>query len=70
MIEPIKLFTFIYVPFDSNFPIRSCTIEIAAKDRKEAELIAIANNYKFFDQDATCAVTESGIGYRRITVQE
>lgn len=66
MIEEISAFEFTYKPFDGGFPIRSCTIVIYAKTRKEAELIALANNWKFFNQDCTCSVTEKSGGYRKI----
>jgi len=63
--EEITAYIFTYTPWDRNFPIRSCEITIYAKSRKEAELIAIANNYKFFEQDCTCSVVEKPGGYRR-----
>lgn len=65
MPEEISAFEFTYRPFDRNFPIRSMTVLIYARDRKEAELINLANNYKFFEQDSTCDVKEFGGGYRR-----
>lgn len=65
-VEEFTAYVFTYKPFDSNFPIRSVEVTIYAKTRKEAELIALDNNYKFFDQDATCSVTEFVGGYRRI----
>lgn len=62
MIEEISEFTFTYTPFDNTFPIRHCIIKIRAKSRKDAELIALANNYLFFDQDCTVVVHER-MGY-------
>ncbi len=64
-IESIKLFRFIYRPFDAKFPIYCAELIIAANSRKEAELIALDNNYKFFDQDCTVTVSEIMEGYRK-----
>ncbi len=66
MIEEITAYEFTYRPFDNSFPIRSCTIVIYAKTRKEAELTALANNWKFFSQDCTCVVVEKPGGYRNV----
>lgn len=65
-VEEITAYAFTYTPFDKDFPIRSCEIVIYAKTRKEAELIALANNYKFFDQSCTVTVKEFGGGYRQV----
>jgi hypothetical protein len=65
-IEEIKAFSFMYVPFDRTCPIRSCELIIYAKDRKEAELLALDNNWKFFNLDHSVVVTEKPFsGYRR-----
>lgn len=66
MIEEITAYEFIYTPFDRSFPIRNCRILIYATSRKEAELIALSNHWKFFDQDCTCSVTEISHGYRQV----
>ena len=63
-IEEVTAYEFSYTPWDENYPVRCCRILIYARTRREAELIAL-QNYKFFDQDATCSVKEVGIGYRR-----
>lgn len=67
MIEEVTAFEFVYRPFDSSYPIRSMVATIYAKTRKEAELIALDNNWKFFNQDTTVVVRELGSGYRQIT---
>lgn len=64
-IEEISAYSFFYKPFDNSFPIKSCEIIIYAKNRKEAELIALRYNWKFFDESATVVVTEKGLGYRQ-----
>jgi hypothetical protein len=69
MIEEVAAFEFTYRPFDSRFPIRSCVMTIYAKDRKEAELIALTNNYKFFNESCTCSVREFSGGYRQVIKQ-
>ena len=66
MIEEVTMFEFEYHPFNSSFPIRAVTVLIYAKDRKEAELIAINNKHRFFDEDCTCIVTEKAKGYRQV----
>jgi hypothetical protein len=58
MIDKILEFRFTYRPFDKTFPIRSIDIYIRAKTRKEAEIINIENNYKFFNQDCSVEVAE------------
>jgi hypothetical protein len=57
-VDKLIVFEFTYTCWHREFPIRSCTMVIYAKDRKEAELIALGNNYKFFDQDLFVHVTE------------
>lgn len=64
-IEEITAYEFTYRPFDTSYPIRSCVITIYAKTRKEAELIAMTYNYKFFEQDCSCSVQEYPGGYRQ-----
>jgi hypothetical protein len=66
MIEEIQEYIFTYHPFDKEFPIRSISIQIIARNRKEAELISMRNSYKFFDQSCTVVVKEGGKGYREI----
>ena len=65
-IEKITAFEFVCRPFDDSFPIRSCVLTIYARDRKEAELIKLSNDHKFFDQDLTVSVREVGDGYRQV----
>jgi hypothetical protein len=66
MIEEITAYIFTYIPWNRNFPIKSCDIIIYAKTRKETELIALQNNHKFFEQDCNCIVIEKPGGYRKI----
>lgn len=66
MIEEIQEFSFIYRPFDNSFPINECIVIIRAKNRKEAELIALDYKHKFFNLDCTCEVKEGYRGYRKI----
>lgn len=66
MIEDISAFEFICIPFDRNFPIRSCILTIYAKNREEAELIKLKYDYQFFNQDSIVSVKEFGGGYRKI----
>ncbi len=66
MIEEITCYEFTYTPFDRSFPIRSCKLTIYAKDRKEAELIAMDKGWKFFEQDCTVSVVEAMHGYRQV----
>jgi hypothetical protein len=66
IIEEIKAFEFTYIPFNQNFPISKCVFTIVAKNRKEAELIALSNDYKFCDQDHTVSVKEILQGYREV----
>jgi hypothetical protein len=65
-VEEVSAYEFTYRPFDNTFPIRSCVIYIFAKDRKEAELIALKYSHKFFDESHTCSVREYGSGYRQV----
>lgn len=64
MIKQIQEYTFTYFPFDSKFPIRSCSIQIIARNRREAELIALENSHKFFNESCTCEVKEGRFGYQ------
>lgn len=66
MIEEITAYIFTYIPWDRDFPIKSCDIVIYARSRREAELIALENNYKFFDQDCNIVVIEKSGGYRQV----
>lgn len=58
-------FKFVYIPWDKNFPVKRCELSIIAKDRKEAELLAMEHGWKFFEQDCTCEVSEGLKGYIR-----
>ena len=58
-------YEFKYIPFNKNFPIKSCKIIINAKTRKEAELIALDMNWKFFDEDCFIIVRELLKGYEK-----
>jgi hypothetical protein len=64
-IELITLFKFTYIPFEKG-SIRFVDVFITAKDRKEAELIALEKNYEFFDQSCTVNVAEVLQGFREI----
>jgi hypothetical protein len=66
MIEEITAFEFTYTPWDNKFPIKQAVLTIVAKDRKEAELIALENDHKFFDQDNHVRVKEILQGYRQL----
>jgi hypothetical protein len=66
MIKEVSAYIFRYAPWDASFPIRSCELTIIAGDRKEAELIALSNGHKFFDQDCTCVVTKVRDGYQQV----
>lgn len=66
MIESIKAYKFTYTPFNRDYPIRSCELIIYAKTRKEAELIALDEGWKFFDQDCSVVVETIIEGYRKI----
>lgn len=68
-VEQISAFEFTCTPWDRNCPIKQMVIIIYAKDRKEAELIKLNNDYKFFNQDLTISVRELGMsGYRRLMI--
>ncbi len=64
--KEIKLFKFTYIPWDKNYPIKSIDLFIVAEDKKEAEMIALSNNYKFFEQDCNVIITEELQGYKQI----
>lgn len=66
-IEKITEYTFVYRPFNKDFPIHSVAVTIRARSRKEAELINLANNYKFFNEDCTIIVMEVADGFRTIS---
>ena len=63
-IKSITLFKFSYTPWEKG-PIRSMDVFIAAETRKDAELIALSNNHKFFDQSTTVEVSEILKGYKQ-----
>lgn len=67
MIEEIRGYEFICRPFDVSFPIRSMIVTIYAKSRKEAELIKLNYDYKFFEQDMFVTVNELPLqGYKQV----
>jgi hypothetical protein len=70
MIEEYNEYKFIYYPWDREFPIKRCELIIFAKDRKEAELLALNNNWKFFDQDQHVKVEEGLVDYRQVVEQQ
>jgi len=65
MIEEIFCWRVDCSPWDIKSPIKCMTIFIEAKNRKEAELIAL-NAYKFFDQDMHFTWNEPIQGYRQV----
>lgn len=50
-------------------PIRSVTLYVEAKSRKDAELIVLEKAHKFFDQDMHYIWGEPIVGYRRLEVK-
>lgn len=65
-IEEITHFEFTYTPmFDGTTNIRYVTVNVYAKDRKEAELVAHNEAWKFFNLDLRCSVEEKRHGYAR-----
>ena len=50
MVEEVFMWQIECIPFEKN-SIRSMTIQVVAKTRKEAELIVLDKAHKFFDQD-------------------
>jgi hypothetical protein len=64
-LEQVQEYIFRYIPFNKDFPIAIIDVTIVAKNRKEAELIALDHKHKFFDQDCICTVKEGLVGYRR-----
>lgn len=63
--KEIKLFKFSYIPWNKEYPINNIDIYIVAENRKEAELINLQYNYKFFEQDCHVIVTEELQGYKQ-----
>jgi hypothetical protein len=65
-LKRVSYFEFRYIPWDTKFPVKFWTLGIVASSRKEAELIAMNNGYKVFDQDATVEVSEKMEGYVQV----
>jgi hypothetical protein len=65
MIEKIFCWSVVCTPWYKG-SIRNMTIEVVAKDRKEAELIIMNEAHKFFDQDMHYIWGEPIEGYKKI----
>jgi hypothetical protein len=65
LVERIFMWKVECIPWEKG-PIKSMTIQIVAKDRKEAELLVLDHAYRFFEQDMHYLWNESLEGYRKI----
>lgn len=65
MIEEIFCWEVTCIPFNRG-AIRSVTLHVEAKNRKEAEMLVLNMAHKFFDQDMQYVWNEPMQGYRQV----
>jgi hypothetical protein len=64
LVERIYMWNIECYPFEQG-PIKSMTIQIVAKSRKEAELLVLDHAYRFFNQDMHYIWNDPIEGYRK-----